>query len=121
MDADEFHGHASETISWDSGHTSARDNSGPLQHRQGGITVDEFFGNILVYYFAGHDTTASVFTYAVLLLAANRECQDWIAEELQYVLPTEDNEAWGNESIFPRVKRCLAVLVSRRIGMRVLV
>ena len=112
---------ASETITCDPAHTSPKDKSGQLQHRKEGITVDEIFGNIFVYYFAGHDTTASVFTYAVLLLAANRECQDWIAEELQHVLPTEDNEAWGYESTFPRLKRCLAVLVSRRIGTHVLV
>lgn len=112
---------ASETITRDPAHTSPKHESGQLQHRKEGITVDEIFGNIFVYYFAGHDTTASVFTYAVLLLAANPECQDWIAEELQHVLPTEDNEAWGYESKFPRLKRCLAVLVSRRIGTHVMV
>ena len=85
---------------------------GEVQPKQGGLSVAEIFGNIFVYYFAGHDTTAAVFAYAVLLLAANEEYQDWIAEELQHVLATEDSETWTYESAFPKLKRCLAILVS---------
>lgn len=82
------------------------------RHREG-LTVSEIFGNIFVYYFAGHDTTAAVFAYAMLLLAANPECQDWVAEELQDVMEGEDSTTWSYEACFPKMKRCLAILVSR--------
>ena len=82
------------------------------RHREG-LTVSEIFGNIFVYYFAGHDTTAAVFAYAMLLLAANPECQDWVAEELHDVMEGEDSTAWSYEACFPKMKRCLAILVSR--------
>lgn len=82
-----------------------------LQPRQEGLSISEMFGNVFVYYFAGHDTTAAVFAYAILLLAANRDCQDWIAEELQHVLVTENDDTWNYNHAFPKLKRCLAVLV----------
>lgn len=77
-----------------------------------GLTMNEIFGNIFVYYFAGHDTTAAVFAYTMYLLAGHPEVQDWIAEELHYVLPSHDNNQWRYEDHFPRLKRCLAVLVT---------
>lgn len=61
-----------------------------LKPRQEGLLMSEMFGNVFVYYFAGHDTTAAVFAYTILLLVANRNCQDWIAEELQHVLVTRN-------------------------------
>ncbi|KAI9849675.1 MAG: hypothetical protein M1837_002800 [Sclerophora amabilis] len=84
---------------------------GQLQPKVEGLSVDEILGNIFVYYFAGHDTTAAVFTYAILLLAANPEYQDWIAEELQHFLTTEDSETWSYECAFPKLQRCLALLL----------
>ena len=83
-----------------------------LAPKRVGLTMNEIFGNIFVYYFAGHDTTAAVFAYTVYLLAAHPEIQDWIAEELDQVLPSNDNDQWLYENLFPRLKRCLAVLVT---------
>lgn len=82
-----------------------------LKPRQEGLSMSEMFGNVFVYYFAGHDTTAAVFAYAILLLAANSDCQDWIAEELQHVLVTGNSNTWEYNHSFPQLKRCLAVLV----------
>ena len=84
----------------------------PLGPKREGLTKDEIFGNIFVYYFAGHDTTAAVFAYAMYLLAAYPEVQEWIAEELEHVLATTDSSMWRYEELFPKLKRCLAVLVS---------
>lgn len=42
------------------------------------LTVNEVLGNIFVINFAGHDTTANTLAYAVVLLAANPEVQDWV-------------------------------------------
>lgn len=79
--------------------------------RSKGLSVDEIFGNIFVINFAGHDTTANTLAFAVLLLAANPEVQDWVAEELKNVLPSSDRASWIYESTFPQCRRCRAVLL----------
>lgn len=75
------------------------------------LTTDEILGNIFVYNFAGHDTTAISLAYTMLLLVAHPEVQEWIAEELDFYLETEDRESWTYEEVFPKLQRCLAVLV----------
>lgn len=77
------------------------------------LTVNEVLGNIFVINFAGHDTTANTLAYAVVLLAANPEVQDWVGEELETLLGDQSSETWNYELLFPRLKRCQAVLVSR--------
>lgn len=76
------------------------------------LTVDEILGNIFVFNFAGHDTTAISTAYAMLLLVAQPEVQDWISEELNFYIPDEKCEAWTYDTNFPKLKRTLAVLVS---------
>lgn len=78
-----------------------------LQPRQEGLSMSSMFGNVFVYDFAGHDTTAAVFAYAILLLAANKDCQDWIAEKLQHVLVPGNGKTWEYNQAFPQLKRCL--------------
>ncbi len=75
------------------------------------LSMDEILGNIFVFNFAGHDTTAISLAYGVLLLVAYPEIQDWIGEELQHFLPEEESKNWNYEDVFPKLKRCLAVLV----------
>ena len=75
------------------------------------LTDAEIFGNIFVFNFAGHDTTAISLAYGVLLLAANPHIQDWIHEEIQYYLKGEDSDTVPYSDIFPKLKRCLAVFV----------
>lgn len=77
------------------------------------FTDDEIFGNIFVYALAGHESTANTINYALVLLAAHPDCQEWLADEIDHVLgkygsPEEQNY----EGIFPRLKRCLALMVS---------
>jgi cytochrome P450 len=79
------------------------------------LSIDEILGNIFVYNFAGHDTTAISLTYSMFLLVAHPEIQDWIAEELQYFLVDEQSEAWKYGDVFPKLKRSLAVLVRMRV------
>ncbi len=76
------------------------------------LSVDEILGNIFVFNFAGHDTTAISMAYAMLLLVAQPEVQDWISEELNFYIPDEKCESWPYETYFPKLKRTLAVLVS---------
>lgn len=80
--------------------------------RSGALTESEIFGNIFMYNFAGHDTTANTLAYGVVLLAAHPEVQDWIHEEICHVVKDERSELWDYEETFPRLKRCMAVLVS---------
>ncbi|KAK4187023.1 putative cytochrome P450 [Podospora australis] len=75
-----------------------------------GLSESEVYGNMFMMNFAGHDTTAHTFTFAIYFLAANPQVQDWLSEELHAVLG--DNQAdWKYASSFPRLKRCLAVML----------
>ena len=76
------------------------------------LTVEEILGNIFVFNFAGHDTTAISLAYSILLLVAHPEMQDWISDELNLYLPSGDRKDWDYDLTFPKLKRCLAVLVS---------
>lgn len=81
-----------------------------------GLTVSEILGNIFAINFAGHDTTANTLAYAILLFAAYPEVQDWVGQELKEILQDSNSETWRYEKLFPRLKRCLAVLVSKFPG-----
>ena len=85
--------------------------TGNLEDR-GGLTESEIYGNIFVFNFAGYDTTAHTLAFAIVFLAANPSVQIWLSEELRYVLVYRDPEEWNYQAAFPRLSRCLAVLVS---------
>ena len=78
----------------------------------GGLTEDEIYGNIFVYNFAGHDTMAITLNWAIYLLAAHPAIQDWIAEEIIFVLPDGNSSTWNYAESYPRLKRVFAVMVS---------
>ncbi|KAI9689168.1 MAG: hypothetical protein M1822_000906 [Bathelium mastoideum] len=73
------------------------------------LTEDEILGNIFVFNFAGHDTTALSLASCMLLLVANPDVQDWVHEELEYYL--EDSKSSDYNDVFPKLKRTLAVLL----------
>lgn len=66
---------------------------------------------VFVFNFAGHDTTAHTFVFALYFLAANPAVQNWIAEEIKQVLGLRPASEWDYKTDFPRLKRCLAVLL----------
>lgn len=77
-----------------------------------GLQDEEIFGNIFIYNLAGHETTANTVAYAIVLLAAYPEWQDWIAEEIDIVFGSQENtKAEAYEAAFPRLRRCLAIMV----------
>jgi hypothetical protein len=91
----------------------ASEESGSLKDEEfKGLTEDEIYGNIFVYNFAGHDTTATAFNSALYLLAAFPDVQEWMAEEISSVCGNCDLEAIEFKDIYPRLVRCLAVFVS---------
>lgn len=74
-----------------------------------GLTESEIYGNMFTFNFAGHDTTAHTFTFALYFLAANPEVQDWVSEEIHHVMGDREPHEWLL-SDFPLLKRCLAVM-----------
>ena len=76
------------------------------------LTDDEIFGNIFAFNLAGQETTANTVAAALVLLAAHPECQTWLAEEVQCVFADHpDPLRWNYEDAFPKLQRCLAVMV----------
>lgn len=75
------------------------------------LSDDEIYGNLFIYSFAGHDTTASALSYALALLATDTRTQSWIKDEIRSVTGSQNIEEWGYERVFPQLKRCMAVMV----------
>ena len=78
---------------------------------QGGLTEKEIYGNMFIFYFAGHDTTAHTLAFAIVILSAHPSVQDWLSEDLRCVLGDTKPEDWNYTEVFPQLKHCLAVLV----------
>ncbi|KAG8166372.1 hypothetical protein KVR01_002061 [Diaporthe batatas] len=97
-----------------------------------GLSIEEIFGNLFVINFvskgsfsavtfvylltlhkAGHDTTANTLAFTMLLLAAHPEAQAWVAEEVSTLTVAKNHavDEWDYECIFPRLRRCQAVLL----------
>ncbi|KAI8924603.1 cytochrome P450 [Entophlyctis helioformis] len=52
---------------------------------EAGLTEQELIGNMFIFMFAGHETTANALTYALALLASRPDKQQRIFEEVQHV------------------------------------
>lgn len=74
------------------------------------LTEGEIYGNMFAVSFAGHDTTANTFTFALYFLAAHPDVQDWLADEIRSALGDREPRDWDYRTDFPRLKRCLAVM-----------
>lgn len=78
------------------------------------MTDAELTGNMFMFAFAGHETTATTISYSLALLAINPDMQSWLAEELEHVTRGLANDAKLTEyeyaKIQPRLKRTLAVM-----------
>jgi hypothetical protein len=75
------------------------------------LTEEEIAGNLFIFTAAGFDTTANTMAYAVTLLAVYPEWQAWIQIEIDSVLGgLSKTPDYATE--FPRLTRCLAVMVS---------
>ena len=77
----------------------------------GGLSESEIYGNTFVYNFAGHDTTAITLSWTLYLLAAHPQVQEWLGEEIDEYIKAADLSSMRYNEIFPRLKRCLAVMV----------
>ncbi|KAL8736562.1 MAG: hypothetical protein Q9181_002372 [Wetmoreana brouardii] len=75
------------------------------------LSIEEILGNIFVFNFAGHDTTAISLAYGVFLLTAHPKVQDWISEEINFYLTSSKGNSVRYEDTFLKLQRCLAVLL----------
>ncbi|MBE3041152.1 cytochrome P450, partial [Candidatus Bathyarchaeota archaeon] len=75
------------------------------------LTDSEIFGNLFSYNLAGHETTSNTLAYAMILLAANPQWQEWAAEEVEDVTGGISIEDVRYETAYPQLKRCLAIMV----------
>lgn len=76
-----------------------------------GLTDQEMYGNLFMYSAAGHETTASTMAFALMIMATRPELQDWVAEEIEQVIGTGDEQDMVYDQVFPRLPRCLALMV----------
>lgn len=84
--------------------------------RAGSLSNDELYGNLFTYNLAGHETTANTLSFAIYLLAAFPEWQEWVREEVDRVCgrPADGQVNTAYEDVFPNLKRCRAFLVCHR-------
>ncbi|KAK6858956.1 hypothetical protein PG995_004809 [Apiospora arundinis] len=81
------------------------------------LTEDEIAGNLFIFTAAGFDTTSNTLGYAVTLLAAYPEWQNWVQAEIDTVLGSQQGVQWNEVSLpgyataFPKLVRCLAVML----------
>ncbi|KAI1299004.1 cytochrome P450 [Xylaria venustula] len=80
------------------------------QNTSGGLTESEIYGNMFAFNFAGHDTTANTFTFAIYYIAAHPEVQNWVSEEIRTVFGDRTPDTWNYRADFPRLKRCLSIM-----------
>lgn len=81
------------------------------------LSDSEVFGNLFIYNLAGHDTTAGALNHAIGLLAAEPKWQEWLAEEIDPVVK-EDQSSLKYSTVFPKLHRCLALMVCARPSQR---
>ena len=79
-----------------------------------GLSSDEVTGNLFLFMFAGHETTANALIYAIHLMAIFPAWQDWALEEIDNL---SQSQASGEEipfhsQILPQTQRLRAILVS---------
>jgi cytochrome P450 len=73
------------------------------------LSDDELYGNLFFFAVAGHETTSGAISFALPLLAANPDVQEWVHEEVDKV--ARDGYEVYNET-YPKLVRSLAVMVS---------
>jgi cytochrome P450 len=89
----------------------ANDADGKTQAR---LSDTELRGNIFIFTVGGLESTSITLSYALTFLALHPEIQDWVAEEVQDVMKAGNMEY---TTVFPRLKRVMAVMVTPLISI----
>ncbi|KJK63978.1 Cytochrome P450 [Aspergillus parasiticus SU-1] len=82
----------------------------PKDHR--GLSRDEVTGNLFLFMFAGHETTANALIYIIHLMAIFPAWQDWALEEIDQLLHigADEEEVPSYSQILPQTQRLRAIL-----------
>ena len=84
--------------------------SGDTKSSKTSLSEEEIYGNLFLFTAAGYDTTANTMGYTMIMLASNPQWQKWIMEEIDQIMP--DPAELDYHEIFPKLVRCLALMVS---------
>ena len=76
------------------------------------LSEEELIGNLFLFTSAGFDTSANTMAYALAEMATHPQWQDWLYQEIHAVLGNKSIDELEYNEIFPRLPRCLALLVS---------
>jgi hypothetical protein len=79
------------------------------------LSSDEVYGNMFVYMFGGHDTTAHSLAFTFLLMSIHPEVQRWMTEEITNTFSNTDPNSWRFEDL-GKLNRVQAVQVRRADG-----
>ncbi|KAF4810010.1 Cytochrome P450 86A4 [Colletotrichum siamense] len=94
------------------GEIEAENGSSDMSLKRNYLTESEIRGNLFTYSLGGHESSAHTLTFALYLLAALPQEQEWLAAEITSVLGQKID--WQSEEsfmeVFPRLKRCQAVM-----------
>lgn len=74
-----------------------------LRRKQYALTEEEISGNMFLFNLAGHDTISHTICWAINLLAAHPDVQEWLSEEINSVFLDPDSAIWNYEESFPRL------------------
>jgi cytochrome P450 len=86
--------------------------------KRNSLTPSELVGNLYIYNVAGFDTTAGVLASAIGLLACNPTLQVWLREEIGSVVNDDEVQGDQYQDLWPKLKRCLAVMVSQPLPLK---
>jgi cytochrome P450 len=77
------------------------------------LTPQEVLGNLYIFTIAGHETTATTWRYALLLLALYPEKQEWVRRGIHEALEdqSKDPHDWDYLEVFPKLVTPLCVMV----------
>ncbi|WDK19634.1 cytochrome P450 [Colletotrichum graminicola] len=77
------------------------------------LNESEIRGNLFTYALGGHESSAHTFSFALYLLSAYPETQDWLIQEIDQVIASD--ASWMSEEAFmglySRLPRCQAVIL----------
>jgi cytochrome P450 len=93
---------------------SVNDNEADPYEKEGRLnkpafTEEQITGNLYTFTLAGYDTTANTMAYAVAMISAFPEWQDWIIEEIDRV-QKEVSDPKSYQQVLPKLERCLSLM-----------
>lgn len=90
---------------------NSKDDETVSRARRGALSADEILGNVFAINFAGHDTVLIALTFALTLLAANPDAQEWLSEGITACFGENDESSEWSYDNASKLVRCHAVFL----------